>query len=229
MAGGWQGSLWALSPAHQCYWPCGSAEWCSPASWLAPGWAGASPSPPSPSAAQGQHCLISGLASAVVPVVGSPCEQLGPGERASPHPPRITLPKAPCPGTGGRRQRGPQEHKWSWHRGSSLSARLPTWLRPPPHLDGCPPGLARLLLPGLPPSCLFLLVLVQEGPLSQPLPLPLQKPSHSGFDWRDGVAPSCHFPAPQRTSPPLSGGQRLLQMENGFASQPETHPTFQQG
>lgn len=143
--------------------------------------------------------------------------------------PPVTLPKDPCPGSRGRGQGGPQEHKWSWHRGSSLSTRLPTRLRPPPHLDGCPPGLARLLLPGLPPGCLFLLVLVQEGPLSQALPLPLKKPSHSVFDWRDGVAPSCHFSAPQRTSPPLSGGQWLLQVGDSFASQPETTPHFSRG
>lgn len=104
VVGGRQGSLWPLNPAHQCYWPCGSAERCSLASWLAPGWDGASPSPPSPSVAQGQRCLISGLAFVAVPVVGSPCEQPGPGERAALHPPRVTLPKALCPGSWGREQ-----------------------------------------------------------------------------------------------------------------------------
>lgn len=107
VVGGRQGSLWALSPAHQCYWLCGSAERCSLASQLAPGWAGASPSPPSPSAARGQHCLISGLASAAVPVVGSPCEQPGPGERAAPHLAPSHNAQGPTPRVSGKGAGGP--------------------------------------------------------------------------------------------------------------------------
>lgn len=52
--------------------------------------------------------------------------------------------------------------------------RAPHVAQVAPHLNSCPPGLARPLLPGLLPGRLLLLVLVQEGPLSQPLPLPLQ-------------------------------------------------------
>lgn len=228
--GRWQGSLRALGPAHQCYWPCGSAGRRSPASGWAPGWSGASPAPPAPSAAQGQRYLTSGLASAAVPAVGSTCEQPRPGERAAPCPPQAVLPKAPHPGAQGRGRRGPQERSGALGtRGSCLSTGLPMWLRSPLT------WMAALRAWRAFSSRAFLLATSFCWCRSRRVPSPsrCRCPCRSramvGFTGKMGL-PHPAISLPHRgQAPPLPGGQRLLQVGDGSASQPETHPTFQQG
>lgn len=167
VVGGRQGSLWALSPAHQCYWPCGSAERCSLASRLAPGWAGASPSPPSPSAAQGQHCLISGLASAAVPVVGSPCEQPGPGERAAPHPAPSHTAQGPVPRVSGKGAGGPPGAQVVLAQGVLPQHQASHTAQATPSLGWLPSGPGAPSPPG--PSS-WLPLSVGVGPGGSPLP-----------------------------------------------------------
>lgn len=101
----------------------------------------------------------------------------------------LTLPsqaaRGQCPGTGEGSGQGPPGV-----RSCSGKRVLPRhWAcaaRTPRHLNGCLPGLARLLLPGLPPGRLLLPVQVQRAPLPEPLPLPLRKPQPRRLDWEDG-------------------------------------------